>query len=183
MTSAPAVLAERQQTFSFGAAVWQEVERYDNCLAHEAINKSVQKVQGVDFVGLARSVASLSVLLLEVKDFRSKNVALSHRSVAKELAEKVLGTLAGITAAARANQAGFQWRTAAKRLADSSQRLLIVLHIESPAWGSTADAKQELAILSPLLERELAWLGECRVTACSERTPQIPDCNVTTVQT
>lgn len=181
MPAAPTNLSEGVQHFAFGATSWQEVERYDNCAVHKAICRAVQRVEAVDFVGRLRGAnVSPALLLLEVKDYR-KSKMRPHSEIAKELAGKVVGTLAGIVSAARANQAGFAWPSTAQVVGDSSKRLLVVLHVESPTWASKADAEAELAVLVSALERELAWLDGCTVQACCERSQYIPDCVVTTV--
>jgi|GEM_PF-2859745 len=181
MPAAPTTLIEGVQQFAFGAASWQEVERYDNCAAHKAICRAVQRVEAVDIVGRLRGASVIpALLLLEVKDYRQTKMR-THIEIAKELAGKVVGTLAGIVSAARANQAGFAWQSAARVVGDSSRRLLVVLHVESPAWTSKMDAEAELAVLVSILERELAWLDGCTVQACCERSPYIPDCVVVTV--
>jgi hypothetical protein len=153
--AAPTTLNEGVQHFAFGATSWQEVERYDNCAAHKAICRAVQRVEAVDFVGRLRGAnVSPALLLLEVKDYR-KSKMRTHSEIAKELAAKVVGTLAGIVSAARANQAGFAWPSTAQVVGDSSKRLLVVLHVESPTWTSKSDAQVELAVLVSTLEREL----------------------------
>lgn len=180
MPATPTTLNEGAQNFAFGATSWQEVERYDDCTAHKDICRAVQRVEAVDFVGRLRGAnVSPALLLLEVKDYRRTKMR-THGEIAKELAGKVVGTLAGIVSAARANQAGFSWPSTARVIGDPSKRLLVVLHVESPTWNSISDAQAELAVLVSTLERELAWLHGCTVQACCERSPYIADCVVTT---
>lgn len=179
MPATPFQTKERNQNFLFGSTVWQEVDRFDNCNAHTAILRAVQGVQGVDFVALTRGAASTKLSLIEVKDYRDSNIP-SHKAIAKELAEKVLGTICGATVAARAKQAGLSWNSVAKQLAKPTQRIRVFLHIESSTWQSKQEADVELAILSEVLQKELAWLLDCDVVACSEQTNQIPDCVVQT---
>lgn len=181
MGATPVVMTAEAQRFAFGSASWKEVIAYDKCDPHSAIGKCVQHVQAVDFLASsANGVASPSVLLLEVKDYRKSGMR-DHRDIAMELAAKIFGSLTGITVAARSGEAGFDWQSAAKALNDSKRRLLVVLHVESPDWASTLEAEAELAVLIPLLERKLAWLRECTVQACCERVPYIPDCQVTSI--
>jgi hypothetical protein len=182
MPAAPITLTELKQQFNFGGNAWLEVERYDKCAAHVAISKSIQRIQAVDFLGLTRGNGSPSLVFIEVKDYRSGKTGVlpPHKDVAKELAEKVLGTLAGIPVAARADQAGFNWRLAGRHLVGTDRRISVVLHIESSAWLSPVDAKVELGTLALALEKELAWLQECRVIACSELSPGLQDCAVST---
>jgi hypothetical protein len=156
MPSAPTDFKEGVQQFTFGSAVWQEVERYDGCAAHKAICRAVQRVEAVDFGGRSRGGVASALLLLEVKDYRKTRMR-SHNEIAKELAGKVIGTLTGIVAAARVNKQDFAWASAARFAGEPPKRLLVVLHVESPTWTSKVDAEAELAVLVRYLS--VSWLG------------------------
>ena len=178
MPATPISLVERDQRFTFGPTNWQEADRYDNCPAHLAINKSIQKMEGVDFVVRARGGASPTLLLVEAKDYRVGG-APTHKELAKEIARKVAGTLVGIASASRAQQAGLEWAAAGRSVHDHSKGLLVALHMESATWGgSVAVAKAELGVLAEVLQKELAWLSGCRVVAACELVPVVPDCVV-----
>ncbi len=181
MPVTPVVLQAEAQRFAFGSAHWREVIAYDQCGTHAAICKGVQQVQAVDFLAAAANgVSSPSIMLVEVKDYRTSGMR-DHNEIAMELAAKVFGSITGITAAARSQDRSFDWRSAAKALHDPKRRILVVLHVESSTWRSRHEAQSELSVLIPLLERKLAWLDGCTVQACCEQAPYIQDCTVTTV--
>ncbi len=180
MPATPVEFQEGALKFSFGAVAWQEVERYDASEIHKAIGRAVQGTQAVDFVALSRGGVQPALVLIEVKDYRKGMTGAPPQSkdLAKEVAAKVAGTLIGLVAGARAPSPGFAWQRAARALGSTSDRILVVLHIEANALSAPGGDKTHLTVLALALERELAWLSACRVIACCASRALLQDCSV-----
>ena len=173
-------LIEGRQTFAFGATVWQAVYRHDQSDMHVALSKHVQRLQAVDFVALGRQRNSVRIAFIEVKDYRESRHPPRLKELAEEVAAKVVGTLAGITAGCRSVPPQEHMRTAAGRLTQGADPLHVIIHFEAPVpGGGIPDEKAQLVTLAQLVEQSLSWLPRCRVIACSEAVPKIPDCPVT----
>jgi hypothetical protein len=181
MPSAELMLSEGSQRFAFDAGRWRAAIKYDDSLIHRLILPSVEETKAVDFVVLGH--ASPALALIEVKDFRghgAENRPRLRGPLAKEVAAKIAGTLAGLVGAARSNRVDFDWRAGTLKLINPDQRLLVVLHVESDDWHKAAEAKQAMNVLANQLESALAWLSDCRVLVCNQAIPRIPGCVVTT---
>lgn len=173
------VFAEGRRAFSFGETVWESLYRHDQSAVHLRIAQHVQRTQAVDFVALGQSAVSVRIAFIEAKDYRQANQPPRLTELAAEVAEKVAGTLVGITAGARLDPPEPAMRMAGRCLREAGP-LHVFLHIETHGQRSVEDTKAELGTLALLIEKKLAWLAGCRVIACSEAVPKIPDCRVTT---
>lgn len=183
MAPTPQTFIEGQLSFRFGNTVWEHVNRYEASAQHKAICKRIQRVQAVDFVASGRP-ASPVIALIEVKDFRPPQQAFEDRKsnqIAEEVAQKVAGTLLGISASGRKIPPDAELSGLAKRATMPRRRLEIILHIEFFDWTDAKEVKAQLAVLTQLLEKALDWLPQCDVLASCELVPYISDCTVTTI--
>ncbi len=177
MPDTPVSIPESSHTFSFGNISWAAVVKYDDSLTHQAIAKHVQQLQAVDFVVLGRTSCP-RVALIEVKDFSVAQRQPRVKELAMEVAEKVAGTLTGLSSAARAPGTDFRWKDAGKALLAGSTPVVVYLYVEYPDGENLAQVRGALESLRGELASKLSWLPGCEVIACNQRVPRIPDCAV-----
>lgn len=179
-------MSEGSQRFEFDLRCWTDVVKYDDTDVHRALLRAVDGTKAVDFVALGNTdqpgVPRLA--LIEAKDFRlahrENRARLKGGELAKEVARKVAGTLSGLSAGSRGQRSDFSWKRAGQLLTDSRKPMAVVIHVETADWCCIDDAKVALEVLERRIERELAWLPDCRVIACCEAIPRLRGCHVTT---
>lgn len=167
-------LREGNQIFEFDDN-WQ-VNVYD-CVesGYRDINKCVG-AKSCDFIGV---LGADTLALMEVKDFRGyqkKNDDRLDGPLAREMAEKVAHTLAGIASGARRKCNYLPWRKMGELLNAPSKQVLVILFLEDDLGSQNiAEWKAMLSVQRKLMRKNLFWLQvEIAVISESISTTQIP---------
>jgi hypothetical protein len=191
--------------FEFGPQ-WDHVEQWDNTKAFMVGIHGVEGVRALDIIALSTTLNEC--LLLEIKDFRDQNDETAaktakrressrQRSAAKarpneaqtsgklveQVAQKVVGTVAGLVGAARAQDTSYA-RDFANFLAAHKRegiKVRVVLWVEGrpTSKGESARAKANLLALTQGLKRKVSWLTSRSIHVLSMASNEvIPDLRV-----
>lgn len=177
MPDTPFSFSEPPFQFVFGRTVWADVVQYDKSSVHQNISKHIQSLQAVDFVALGRQSCK-RVALIEVKDYAVAGRVPVIKELAIEVAQKVAGTLTGLSSSSRAPTDEFQWKESGRALLSDEVPLVVYLYAEYPAGESTPDIRGALESLRAELAVKLSWLPRCEIIVCNQRVPRIADCQV-----
>jgi len=168
MKRGPVEYREGRQSFYFEDK-WL-IAKYDEASCHKKLNSAVSGSKAVDFCGLVDGVDA--VYLIEVKDFRTHEAVNWNRvkpttgDLAREVAQKVRDTLAGMIGAGRVEKG--DWAKSAKRCGSVNTNLLIVLWLEVDGCGpADRHIKPMLDAHMQKLKESLRWAG-ARVMVVNE---------------
>ena len=161
MSRGPVDFQEGRQRFSFDER-WS-VAKYDQESPSRTLQSAIPGSKAIDFC--ARTSPPDALFLIEVKDFRTHHGENRERLdgstgvLAKEVAQKVRDSIAGIIGAARTNPDPF-WSRIGKACASPSVKLFIVLWMEVDSYGQTAQQmKPRLDVHLKKLKEQLRWSG------------------------
>jgi hypothetical protein len=159
MTRGPLELQEKRQRFFFDER-WQ-IAKYDEASPCKALLRALQGSTAIDFCGRTAD----AIFLIEVKDFRThhgenrERLDPSTAVLAKEVAQKVRDSIAGIVGAARASNDKF-WAHIGRDCASPTVELFIVLWMEVDSYGQSAQQmKPRLDAHLKKLKEHLRWTG------------------------
>ena len=159
MTRGPLELKEKRQRFAFDER-WQ-VAKYDEDSPCKALQRLLPGSKAIDFCGRTPD----AVFLIEVKDFRTyhaenrERLDASTAVLAREVAQKVRDSIAGIVGAARTSNDKF-WAHIGRGCASPAVDLFIVLWMEVDSYGQTAQQmKPGLNAHLQKLKEHLRWTG------------------------
>lgn len=185
MTQGSLELQEKRQRFVFDQR-WQ-VAKYDQELPCKALLRALPGSKAIDFCGRT----SDTVFLIEVKDFRThhgenrERLDQSTAALAREVAEKVRDSIAGIVGAGRTSTSdGRFWARIGKGCASPVDELVIVLWMEIDSHGQSAQQmKPRLDAHLKKLKEHLRWTG-ARVMLLNEHVweDDLPGLQVRTVE-
>jgi len=159
MTQGPLEVQEKRQRFVFDQR-WQ-VAKYDQESPCKALLRALPGSKAIDFCGRT----SDRVFLIEVKDFRThhgenrERLDPSTAALAREVAEKVRDSIAGIVGAGRTSDDRF-WAHVGKSCGSPAVKLVIVLWMEIDSHGQSAQQmKPKLDAHLKKLKEHLRWTG------------------------
>lgn len=206
------VIEENHLCFEFDST-WDHVEKWDKS---PAFLTGIQRVAGIKALDIvAFSHKHQECLLLEIKDYRDQNEQprregdRKHSKIRrttedaapsepepetadeliKQVAKKVVGTVAGLVGTARMQDQPPAKKDFAKDLANAlaahksagfKVRVVLWVEGEPTSKGKSPRSKVNLATLTGLLKREVHWLTERPVQALSTASlSTIPGLKVT----
>ncbi|MDX2069232.1 MAG: hypothetical protein SFV55_12480 [Haliscomenobacter sp.] len=154
------ILKEDKLEFDFDDQAWSQVIKFDKHPDYEKIKDEVPETRGVDFTGILNEDTFVAI---EVKDFRGFKTHENKREepLDIEVAKKIVGTLATISASCRASvNYEIFWQTYLNLIQDRQKSVYVILWKEEdplPSRQKRLAAKR--SVQWQKLKERLSWLG------------------------